>query len=71
MAVVGAAGMLWDLAANGRSKDAKITEYQMTLLARLQEIFPAGVPQLPKAGARTWANSSLKRNTSDVIDSDA
>jgi hypothetical protein len=53
MAVLGAAGMLWDLATNGRSKNAKITEYQKTLLARLQEIFPAGAPQLPKAGART------------------
>lgn len=49
MAVLGAAGMLWDLATNGRSKDAKITEYQKTLLARLQEIFPAGAPQIPGA----------------------
>jgi hypothetical protein len=47
MAVLGAAGMLWDLATNGRSKDAKITEYQKGLLARLQEIFPDGAPQLP------------------------
>lgn len=47
MAVLGAAGMLWDLAKNGRSKDAKITEYQKALFARLQEIFPGGAPQLP------------------------
>lgn len=50
VAVLGAAGMLWDLAANGRSKDAKITEYQRTLLTRLQEIFPEGVPKLPAEG---------------------
>lgn len=52
MAVLGAAGMLWELAKNGRSADAKITEYQKTLLTRLQEIFPAGVPQItPQADA--------------------
>jgi hypothetical protein len=53
MAVLGAAGMLWDLATNRRSKDAKIAEYQKTLLARLQEVFPAGAPQLPPASAET------------------
>lgn len=47
VAVLGAAGMLWDLATNGRSKEPKITEYQKTLLARLQEVFPAGAPQPP------------------------
>jgi hypothetical protein len=47
MAVMGAAGGLWDLATNRRSKDAKITEYQKGLRARLQEIFPGGAPQPP------------------------
>ena len=51
MAVLGAAGMLWDLATNGRSKDPKITEYQKTLVERLQEAFPAGVPPLPTPDA--------------------
>jgi hypothetical protein len=47
MAVLGAAAMLWDLATNGRSKDAKVTEYQKTLRTRLEEIFPEGPPQVP------------------------
>lgn len=53
MAVLGAAAMLWDLATNGRSKDAKVTEYQGALLARLKEIFPAGAPQVPSSGGAT------------------
>jgi len=53
MAVLGAAAMLWDLATNGRSKDAKVTEYQEALLARLKEIFPAGAPQVPSSGGAT------------------
>lgn len=50
MAVLGAAAMLWDLATNGRSKDAKVTEYQKTLRTRLEEIFPEGAPQVPGSG---------------------
>ncbi len=53
IAVLGAAGMLWDLATNGRSNEAKITEYQKTLLARLREVFPAGVPQIPPPAPAT------------------
>jgi len=53
MAVLGAAAMLWDLASNGRSKDVKVTEYQRTLLARLEEIFPEGAPQVPASGEAT------------------
>jgi hypothetical protein len=45
--VLGAARMLWDLAKNGQSKDSKITAYQQTLLARLQEVFPDGVQNQP------------------------
>lgn len=52
-AVLGAAGMLWDLAKNAQSKDAKITEYQKTLFTRLQEIFPAGVPQISQPSGST------------------
>ncbi|RFP78092.1 hypothetical protein DY262_12275 [Hydrogenophaga borbori] len=44
--VLGAAGMLFDLAKNGRAKNTKVAEYQKALLVRLQEIFPDGVPQL-------------------------
>lgn len=47
MAFIGAAGMLWDLAHNGRSKNPKITEYQKLLVTRLQEVFPAGAPKVP------------------------
>lgn len=47
MAVFGAAAMLWELATNGRSKDAKVTEYQTSLRKRLEEIFPDGAPQVP------------------------
>jgi len=53
MAVLGAAAMLWDLASNGRSKDVKVTEYQRTLLARLEEIFPEGAPQVLASGEAT------------------
>lgn len=53
MAVLGAAAMLWDLATNGRSKDAKVTKYQGALLARLKEIFPAGAPRVPSSGGAT------------------
>jgi hypothetical protein len=41
MAVLGAAGMLWDLATNGRGKDAKITEYQKGLLHACRRYFQA------------------------------
>lgn len=50
MAVLGAAAMLWDLATNGQSKDEKVTEYQRTLRTRLEEVFPAGAPQVPGSG---------------------
>lgn len=53
MAVLGAAAMLWDLASNGCSKDARVTEYQRTLLARLEEIFPEGAPEVPSSGVAT------------------
>lgn len=47
IAVLAAAAMLWDLAHNGKAKDPKVTEYQKTLAARLQEIFPSGGPVVP------------------------
>lgn len=47
IAVMAAAAMLWDLAHNGKSKDLKITEYQKSLAARLDEIFPDGSPVVP------------------------
>lgn len=46
-AVLGAAGMLWDLATNGQSTDTKVSEYQQTLGSRLKEVFPEGIPPLP------------------------
>lgn len=52
LAVVVAAAMLWDLAHNGKPKDAKVAEYQKTLAARIDEIFPAGQPVLPVSAAR-------------------
>ena len=47
LAVSAAAAMLWELAHNGKPKDPKIIEYQKTLCARLEEIFPAGPPTIP------------------------
>lgn len=44
--VLGAAGMLFNLAENGRAMDPKVAEYQKALLVRLHEIFPDGVPQI-------------------------
>lgn len=46
LAVHAATTMLWELAHNGKSKDAKISEYQKNLATRLQEIFPNGVPAI-------------------------
>lgn len=47
LVVMASAAMLWDLAQNGKSKDPKISEYQKTLMSRLQEIFPNGAPVVP------------------------
>ena len=47
LAVMAAAAMLWDLAHNGKSKNAKISKYQRTLASRLEEIFPNGAPIVP------------------------
>ena len=47
LAVSGAAAMLWVLAHDGKAKDTKIIEYQKTLCARLEEIFPDGPPTIP------------------------
>ena len=55
IAVCGAAGMLWDLAHEGRAKEPKITEYQETLRARLQEIYPAGRPVAAVSGGASAA----------------
>lgn len=44
LAVNAAAGMLWDLAHNGKPKDSKIVEYMHTLRQRLAELFPSGHP---------------------------
>lgn len=51
LAVLAAAAVLWDLAYNGKAKDAKISDYQKTLAVRLQEIFPNGQPVVPVSPA--------------------
>lgn len=53
LAVLTAAAMLWDLAHNGKAKNAKISDYQKTLATRLQEIFPNGQPMVPVSPAVT------------------
>jgi len=60
LAVAAAAGMLWDLAHNGKAIDPKVTEYQKTLAARLQEIFPAGPPIVAAPAAPS--DASLKKH---------
>ncbi len=52
LVVTATAAILWDLAHNGKAKDPKITEYQKTLSARLEEIFPAGPPNVPTLPAK-------------------
>lgn len=47
LAVSVAAAMLWDLAANGSPKLAKVAEYQKGLIERLRQIYPDG-PPIPK-----------------------
>lgn len=45
-AVGATGGLLWDLAHNGKAKNAKVAEYIKPLAGRLQEIYPNGPPKL-------------------------